>query len=193
LDVIAIERRVNPREVKRFINSYTLQTLIRPDLKPEAVLALQTMAFRQDWYHVYNALITHPNRFRDALRDHRDGRAELRELFPDLPEFPEELNTFLLSDLIKPLADEPDFDTYTSSLDAAEVPRTLRAPELSQSPADEEVRALMEQIATLQARVRPATPATADEQVRALEDQLASLQARWPRPRPSSSAVLPDR
>jgi hypothetical protein len=76
-DVIAIQRRVNPREVKRFINSYTLQTLIRPDLKPEAVLALQTLA------------------------------------------------GFLRSSLFAPLADEPDFDRYTSGLGAAEVPRAV--------------------------------------------------------------------
>ena len=29
---VAVERRVNPREVKRFINAYILQTLIRPEL-----------------------------------------------------------------------------------------------------------------------------------------------------------------
>src|SRR5260221_9778368 len=34
VNLIVVQRRVNPREVKRFINSYTLQTLIRPDLDP---------------------------------------------------------------------------------------------------------------------------------------------------------------
>jgi KAP family P-loop domain len=177
LDVIAIERRVNPREVKRFINSYTLQTLIRPDLKPEAVLALQTMAFRLDWYQIYNALITHPNRFRDALRNHRNGGA-FKELFPDLMEFPEELNSFLLSDLIKPLADEPDFDTYTSSLDAAEVPRTLRAPEPQQPNAEEQIRLRSGQLASTQAQLRPSAPPSYQEQIDALSAQLAALQGR---------------
>ena len=32
LRYVAVEGRVNPREVKRFINAYTLQTLIRPEL-----------------------------------------------------------------------------------------------------------------------------------------------------------------
>jgi hypothetical protein len=49
VNLIAVERRVNPREVKRFINSYTLQTLIRPELDPNVILALQALAFRRDW------------------------------------------------------------------------------------------------------------------------------------------------
>lgn len=175
LDVIAIQRRVNPREVKRFINSYTLQTLIRPDLKPEAVLALQTLAFRQDWYHVYNALMAHPNRFRDALRNHRNEGTEFKELFPDLPEFPEELNSFLLSDLFEPLAHEPDFDPYTSSLGAAEVPRTLGGPEAHQPDRTPDPR----QPDRAAERRQPRDPEEIDHQAQidALSAQLASLQA----------------
>jgi hypothetical protein len=122
LDVITVQRRVNPREVKRFINSYTLQALIRPDLVPEAILALQTLAFRHDWLHVYDAVSAHPNNFANALRVYREGTEEkFKELFPELPEFPDELSRFLLSDLIKPIADRDDLDPYVSSLGAAGV------------------------------------------------------------------------
>ena len=53
LQYVAVDGRVNPREVKRFINAYTLQTLIRPELDPDTVLALQTIAFRYDWDGVH--------------------------------------------------------------------------------------------------------------------------------------------
>lgn len=123
LDVIAVQRRVNPREVKRFINSYTMQTLIRPDLIPGAILALQTLAFRQDWLYAYDVLSAHPNNFADALRAYRSGtEEEFKELLPELPEFPDELSKFLRSDRIKQLADLPDLDPYISSLGAAGVP-----------------------------------------------------------------------
>ena len=37
---------VNPREVKRYINAYTLQRKISPALDADVVLCLQTLAFR---------------------------------------------------------------------------------------------------------------------------------------------------
>jgi len=123
LDVIVVQRRVNPREVKRFINSYTMQTLICPDLSPKAILALQTLAFRQDWHHAYDALSTHPNNFAEALRAYRGGEEEkFKELVPELPELPDALSKFLRSDLLKPLTDLPDLDPYISSLGTAQAP-----------------------------------------------------------------------
>jgi hypothetical protein len=38
---------VNPREVKRYLNAYTLQQRTRPDLNADVVLCLQTMEFRR--------------------------------------------------------------------------------------------------------------------------------------------------
>lgn len=55
---VARDDRVNPREVKRFINAYTLQTLVRPELERDIVLALQTIAFRSDWDVVWELLET---------------------------------------------------------------------------------------------------------------------------------------
>jgi KAP family P-loop domain len=66
---------VNPREVKRLINAYTLQMkLLSAKLArtegPDAnvVLALQTMAFRSDWRRLYELLTADPELFVDALR-----------------------------------------------------------------------------------------------------------------------------
>jgi hypothetical protein len=132
LEVIAVQRRVNPREVKRFINSYTLQTLIRPDLLPSAILALQTLAFREDWLPVYDALNAHPHNFATALRAYRRPEPEeFQSIFPELPQFPDELSQFLRSGLMAPLADQPNLDLYISSLSTAAVQtqRNARLPQ----------------------------------------------------------------
>jgi KAP family P-loop domain len=67
---------VNPREVKRLINAYTLQMkllsakLAHKGRSPDAnvVLALQTMAFRSDWRRLYELLSADPELFVSALR-----------------------------------------------------------------------------------------------------------------------------
>ena len=153
LEVIAVQRRVNPREVKRFINSYTLQTLIRPhDLVPEAVLALQTIAFRPDWQPWYEAVSARWNEFRPALEKYREDTDKLYDftgkssgneiqLRPGKKEiereraeddfryasrtnlqFTDELRKFLSSPLMSPLLDELDIDPYVSSLQSARTP-----------------------------------------------------------------------
>lgn len=62
---------VNPREVKRLINSYVMQmkTLERKleKAEPDVVLALQTMAFRRDWLAVYQQLESDPVGVKDLV------------------------------------------------------------------------------------------------------------------------------
>ena len=117
VNLIAVQRRVNPREVKRFINSYTLQTLIRPELDPDIILALQTLAFRRDWEDAYDAINADSELFIGALRSFRDGyRAAFEETLPELRRFPPDLNTFLASSLAEPLVAQPSLDAYLSSL-----------------------------------------------------------------------------
>lgn len=50
---------VNLRDVKRFLNSYTLIMKVHGDLLPEVVLALQTVAFHPDWRDIFEALRVH--------------------------------------------------------------------------------------------------------------------------------------
>ena len=84
VNLIAVERRVNPREVKRFINSYTLQTLIRSDLNPDVILSLQTLAFRRDWEDAYDAINADSELFIGALRSYRTGYpAAFEDTLPD--------------------------------------------------------------------------------------------------------------
>lgn len=85
---------VNPREIKRYINAYTL--LVEVDasrnLDPRAVLALQTIAFRNDWRRVQDALLEYEDIFADALRRQSGGETNaLADLDPDLQAIPDDL------------------------------------------------------------------------------------------------------
>jgi hypothetical protein len=64
---------VNPREVKRLVNAYTLQMKLLSAKLPDepnssVVLALQTMAFRSDWRPLYELLTADSELFLSALR-----------------------------------------------------------------------------------------------------------------------------
>jgi hypothetical protein len=120
LGYVAVDRRVNPREVKRFINAYTLQTLIRPDLDPDTVLALQTLAFRYDWAEFYEAILADSALFVDALRRYRRGQGDdhfsFEDMAPGLADLPPSLASYLRSDSAEALTRHPALDTYLSSL-----------------------------------------------------------------------------
>jgi RecA/RadA recombinase len=82
-------RGVNPREIKRFINSYVLQMKVKPNLNPEVVLALETIRSRPDWSGAALALVQHRQPFINALfqPNPRDALRGLDEkLDTDIPE-----------------------------------------------------------------------------------------------------------
>jgi KAP family P-loop domain len=120
LQYVAIEGRVNPREVKRFINAYTLQTLIRPELDPDTVLALQTVAFRYDWESLYDGILADSALFVDALRRYRRGEeagdSPFGDLSPRLEVLPPNLASYLRSRHAEPLMRHQTLDVYLSSL-----------------------------------------------------------------------------
>jgi KAP family P-loop domain len=58
---------VNPREVKRYINLYTLQRKIGDQLNADVLLAVQTIAFRREWSHVHEAILAYGPPFIEAL------------------------------------------------------------------------------------------------------------------------------
>lgn len=130
LEYVAIDKRVNPREVKRFINAYTLQTLIRPELDPDTVLALQALAFRYEWNLLYETIFADSVAFIGLLGKYREGQSQVfRELSPDLEGLPLSLSTFLRSPAAKPLMRHQTLDTYLSSL------QSTRGGESSHDPA----------------------------------------------------------
>lgn len=83
---------VNPREIKRYINAYTLLVEVSPHLVADAILALQTLAFRAEWYAANTAILAYDELFVDALRRQCDGEATaLADLDPELANLPDDL------------------------------------------------------------------------------------------------------
>jgi hypothetical protein len=104
LDHVAVEGQVNPREVKRFINAYTLQMMVRPQLDRDTVLAVQTLVFRDDW-SLYEILREETDALPGAIKGYRDGEATaLVDLWPEIGPLPTGLARFLRSDEAAPLA-----------------------------------------------------------------------------------------
>lgn len=122
---VAVERQINPREVKRFLNTYTLQMLIRPELDRNVVLALQTLLFRYEWRLLYDAILADSLLFIDALTRYRSGEdSAFEDLSSELRVLPTELGEYLRSDLADALrlGDASQLhgslDPYLSSLES---------------------------------------------------------------------------
>jgi KAP family P-loop domain len=85
LDYLVGDSGVNPREVKRFLNAYTLQMKTRPNLDADVVLTMQTLSFRPDWAEAYQALLAEPEAFTSALRNRGlEAPNALEGLWPEL-------------------------------------------------------------------------------------------------------------
>jgi energy-coupling factor transporter ATP-binding protein EcfA2 len=119
LRYVATEGRINPREVKRFINAYTLHRMIGPDLNPDTVLALQTIDFRSDWEKVYeDVILAEPDIFPDVLQRFRGGdNHAFEDLWPEIGVLPLELSEFLRSPQAAALAESPDLERYVALLE----------------------------------------------------------------------------
>jgi hypothetical protein len=90
LRVALSEVAVNPREVKRFINSYVMQMKINPHLEPDVVLALQTIKARSDWDAVHQAIGIYRDEFLIALRDCLEGDTKrMAAVDPELKNLPD--------------------------------------------------------------------------------------------------------
>ncbi len=90
LSYVIDESGINPREIKRFINAYTLNMKIKPDLDSDAVLALKTISFRREWQVVQQALYTSGEVFQDSLKRQLNGNSDvlsgLNSLFGSIPQ-----------------------------------------------------------------------------------------------------------
>lgn len=118
---------VNPREIKRYVNAYTLQRRIAEDLDPDVVLTLQTIAFRLDWSKLRDALLAYGRLFVEALQEKPAGAA-LRALDPELT-VPDEF--FAYVDLHRRRPGHKILE-----MDAAEIDRYLFSGEATRSPQD---------------------------------------------------------
>jgi hypothetical protein len=120
LRYVATEGRINPREVKRYVNAYTLHRMIRKDLEPNVTLALQTMDFRRDWERVYeDAVLAEPEIFVETLREFRAGNNHaFEDLWPQIGVLPLELAEFFRSEESLALAQAEGIERYVSLLES---------------------------------------------------------------------------
>jgi hypothetical protein len=123
LDHSSAGSSVNPREVKRLINAYTLQMkLLSAKLAhrggPDAnvVLALQTMAFRSDWRRLYELLTADPELFVDALEPLRSDQAATFSL-SDEP-LPQSFATYVFRGPGRAILNAPSLDVYVTSAES---------------------------------------------------------------------------
>ena len=80
LRFLSADAPVNPREVKRLINAYTLQMKLLqprvPDLSADAVMALLVMSFSTEWRYLYDLLVADPEAFVKEVSAVRESHSE---------------------------------------------------------------------------------------------------------------------
>ncbi|MEU5529330.1 P-loop NTPase fold protein [Micromonospora chersina] len=114
---VAVEGQINPREVKRFLNAYTLQMLVRPQLDPSTVLAVQTLVFRDDWA-LYEILRADTDALPEAIKLYRGNQSSaLVDLWPEIGTLPADLARFLRSPEAAPL-ENTNLRAYLTSVEA---------------------------------------------------------------------------
>ena len=97
LNALVGNSEVNPREVKRFINSYIIQKLIRPHLDDDVTLMLQTIAFRPDWSQAYEVYRSMPDVFSEAAKRQLDGEeGAMKGLDSRLEQLPESFFQYII-------------------------------------------------------------------------------------------------
>jgi KAP family P-loop domain len=120
LDHVITKAGVNPREIKRYLNSYTLQRKVNPTLDADVILALQTLAFRDEWRPVYEALLAEREVFTRTVRRQLDGDlTAVENLWPELAAIPPSCFGYLES-LGMPLLQAPSLDPYLHSIESTE-------------------------------------------------------------------------
>lgn len=185
LQYVAVRGQINPREVKRFLNTYTLQTLVRPHLQRDIVLPLQTLAFRYDWRALYDAILTDSILFSDALTRYRNGddRA-FEDLSPELGTVQDELATYLRSAAVAALASAESLDPYVTSLES-----TGRTPAWLTS-AYREIGRLRLEIRRIRA-IDPPTDSDRDALNRTASEVASKLESQLSPNAPGFPAALP--
>jgi KAP family P-loop domain len=123
------ESGVNPREIKRLINAYTLQaklmSLKLPRVDPGAkvdldtILALQVMAFRPDWERIWRRLEADPDGFVDRLNQGLEQTQGTDTVWVDGEPLPPRLVDYLTTGRAKPLLRNEKLKLYLSSSQAS--------------------------------------------------------------------------
>jgi hypothetical protein len=158
LRFVAPDGRINPREVKRYLNAYTIRRMVRPDLDPNTMLALQTIDFRNDWKEIYeDVVLAEPDVFVEALgRYRKDDPYAFENLWPGIGVLPLELSDFLGSPEAGPLAETKDIERYLSFIEMT------RSSQGWVTDAMRDVGVLRQHIRDLPATMEFASPAARD-------------------------------
>jgi len=148
LEFLSGKRAVNPRELKRMMNAYTVQAKMltpkmKDDFEPEALVVLLTIRFRTEWARIYEALAADPAEFVKQLRPVLEGTSERVLDEPIPPEFAEYVKgtgNRLLEGNLEPYISSVE-STHAGDLavgEALKIVRGLRAKinELEQNPTD---------------------------------------------------------
>jgi hypothetical protein len=92
---------------------------VRPKLKADTVLALQTLAFRYEWETFYETILSDPALFADSLRRYRSGEElAFEDLSPTLGRLEASLASYLRSPLADALIRDQSLDIYLSSVES---------------------------------------------------------------------------
>ena len=127
VNYVAGTSSVNPREVKRLINVYTMQMKMfgtqarrrKTDGLGAGLLALQVMHFRPDWQACYEVLTTNPSDFVDAVQDALSRGVTMIAVAEQLVKPPPSLVSYLRSDGSDLLGLGPLIDVYVSTVELA--------------------------------------------------------------------------
>lgn len=124
LTYLSEDGAVNPREVKRFINSYTLQAkMLKPKLDSSfdanVVLALQVMNFRPAWFNLYDELAIDPALFQQTVSDviNAAGVVDVLNLRGKKVALPRDFLTYVQQPYAQKLL-SANLDAYLSSAEA---------------------------------------------------------------------------
>ena len=86
----------NLRDIKRFLNSYTLIMKVHQGLDPDVVLALQTIAFTPDWREIFDAIRVHGEELIREIDNLVNGQDHcVGEIAPDLGTIPLSFERYL--------------------------------------------------------------------------------------------------
>jgi hypothetical protein len=159
LEYVTETGAINPREVKRYINAFTLSRQVDRDVDPHPLLALQTISFRQDWRPARQAIYAYRDVFIDALQRQvgAGGGTALEDLDPDLVDVPEAFLNYVST------------PPGSALLHAAPIDRYLYAGEAVRSTQGARVLDVIRDFAGVRQRLRDLRTSVPDRTTRAHE------------------------
>jgi hypothetical protein len=123
LQYFSDESGINPREIKRLINAYTLQTKLLSlklgEVDRDSVLALQVMAFRPDWERIWKRLEADPEGFMDRLNQGLKDASAADTVWVEGEPLPPRLVDYIKKGPAKPLLANKKIKAYLSSSQAS--------------------------------------------------------------------------